>query len=55
MLAFMFAFQCCDAYEISDHSYSFDYLRHICAYLQRKGNSVDLETCFMLFKSLMDN
>lgn len=54
MLAFMFAFQCCDAYEVAAHSYSFDYLQHICAYLQRNANDVDLETCFMLFKSLMD-
>ena len=54
MLAFMFAFQCCDAYEEADHHYSFDYLRNICAYLQRNANDVDLETCFMLFKSLMD-
>lgn len=54
MLAFMFAFQCCDAYEEANHSYSFEYLRHICAYLRRNANDVDLETCFMIFKSLMD-
>ncbi len=54
MLAFMFAFQCCDAYEAQNNSYSFDYLQHICAYLQRNANDIDLETCFILFKSLMD-
>lgn len=54
MLAFMFAFQCCDAYEERNHSYSFRYLENICAYLKRNPSSDGLETCFMIFVSLME-
>lgn len=54
MLAFMFAFKCCDAYQLGDNSYSFDYLQNICAYLQRNPSDDGLETCFMIFKSLME-
>lgn len=54
MLAFMFAFQCCDAYEEEAHSYSFDYLENMCAYLQRNAGDVSSETCYMIFKSMME-
>lgn len=54
MLAFMFAYQCCDAYEEKKHTYTFDYLQNVCAYLQRNPADDGLETCFIIFKSLME-
>ncbi len=50
-LSFGLAYKCCDAYEDESHSIDFDYLRIICYYL--KANPVGLDTCFILFKSLM--
>ncbi len=52
MIAFIFAFQCCAAYEPEECRYDFDYLRTMCVYMG-KNSSLSLETFFMLFKSLM--
>jgi hypothetical protein len=51
-LAFDLAYQCCAAYEDSPRGYDFDYFHNVCRYLYEEGNT-NVESCFMLFKSLM--
>lgn len=50
--AFDLAYRCCAAYEQNSRGYDFDYLQNVCRYLHGQSN-LSLETCFMLFKSLM--
>jgi len=51
-LAFDLAYRCCAAYEDNPRSYDFDYLHNVCRYLYEEANT-NIESCFMLFKSLM--
>lgn len=51
-LAFDLAYKCCAAYEEEPRPYSFDYLHNVCHYLLRQSN-LSLDSCFMIFKSLM--
>ena len=52
MLAFMFAFQSCAAYEPDPRDYDFNFLRTMCVYMGNNSN-LSLETFFMIFKALM--
>lgn len=52
MVAFDFAYDCCASYEEVPTGYNFEYLRNVCRYLSDSG-SVSLDSCFMLFRSLM--
>ncbi|MGX1745001.1 MULTISPECIES: hypothetical protein [unclassified Brevundimonas] len=51
-LAFDLAYQCCAAYEDEPREYDFDYFHNVCRYLYEEANT-NVESCFMLFKSLM--
>lgn len=51
-LAFHLAYRCCAAYEDRPRSFDFDYLHNVCRYLHDDAN-VNVESCFMIFKSLM--
>ncbi|MGQ3039384.1 MAG: hypothetical protein ACT6TH_08555 [Brevundimonas sp.] len=51
-LAFHLAYRCCAAYEDNPRPYDFDYLHNVCRYLYDDAN-VNVEACFMLFKSIM--
>ena len=52
MVAFVFAFQCCAAYEAEPTSYDFDFLHTMCIYMSNNTN-LSLETFYMIFKALM--
>lgn len=52
VLAFELAYRCCCKYEESPVLYNFDYLHNVCRYL-KVNNNLNVDTCFMLFKSLM--
>jgi len=51
-LAFNLAYKCCAAYEANPRDYDFDYLHNVCHYLRLQSN-LSLDSCFMIFKSLM--
>ena len=52
-LAFDFAYRCCAAYEAEPRLYDFDYLHNVCRFLHSEASNLSVDTCFMLFKSLM--
>jgi len=52
MVAFIFACQCCAAYEPEPTSYDFDFLHTMCVYMSNNAN-LSLETFYMIFKALM--
>lgn len=52
MVSFIFAFQCCAAYEEEERSFDFDFLHNMCAYMSNNTN-LSLETFFIIFKALM--
>lgn len=51
-LAFNLAYKCCAAYEVEPKRYNFDYLHNVSHYLLTQSN-LSLDSCFMIFKSLM--
>lgn len=52
ILAFEISYRCCAKYEGIPVTYDFDYLHNVCRYLKANTN-LNVDSCFMLFKSLM--
>jgi hypothetical protein len=52
ILAFDFAYQCCDSYEKEPCAYDIDYLLNVCRF-QKANPNMPVDVFFMLFKSLM--
>ena len=51
-LAFDIAYGCCASYETAPRPYSFEYLHNMCRFL-KESPDLSIDTCFMIFKSLM--
>ena len=52
LYAFELAYRCCAAYTANPRRYDLDYLWNVCRYL-KANNNLGVDSCFMLFKSLM--
>ena len=52
LLSFDLGYRACAAYEQNPRPVGFDYLHNICTYL-KKHPTLNVDTCFIIFKSLM--
>lgn len=52
LLSFDLAYRACSSYERAPRPVDFDYLHNVCTYL-KKNPTINVDTCFILFKSLM--
>jgi hypothetical protein len=53
ILSFDLAYRCCCSYEANPTPLSLDYLHNVVRYL--KTNDLTIDSCFMLFRSLMEH